>query len=189
VGFETREAENGQEALRVFDEWQPHVIAMDERMPVMSGYEAIGRLRESERGREVRVIVVTASALDDSYDKALGLGADDYLGKPYRENSLFEKIQNLIGVEYVYAEQDAGSLEVEVIDEDEVPFASSDLPAGDVIRDIREAVLAAESDRALELIGTLQASNPLAAGRLRRLVEHYEYQKLLDLLPEPEGVL
>ncbi len=51
LGFELREAANGRDAIETWEEFEPHLIWMDVRMPVMVGYEAAGRIREIEGGR------------------------------------------------------------------------------------------------------------------------------------------
>src|SRR5438270_3663430 len=64
VGFEIRLATNGAEAVREFEEWRPHLILMDFRMPVMDGHEAIRRIRSMLGGGKPKIIAVTASAMD-----------------------------------------------------------------------------------------------------------------------------
>ena len=65
VGFEIRLATNGAEAVREFEEWRPHLILMDFRMPVMDGHEAIRRIRTMPGGKETKIIAVTASAMEE----------------------------------------------------------------------------------------------------------------------------
>src|SRR5438477_138805 len=108
VGFEIRLATNGAEAVLEFDEWRPHLILMDFRMPVMDGHEAIRRIRARAGGKDPKIIAVTASAMDENRQELIEIGADDFLSKPFREIQLFQKIHTLVGVEYVYAEQPAG---------------------------------------------------------------------------------
>ena len=104
VGFEIRLATNGAEAVEEFEEWRPHLILMDFRMPVMDGHEAIRRIRAMAGGADTKIIAVTASAMDDNRQELIGIGADDFIGKPFREAELFQKIHVHMGVEYLYAE-------------------------------------------------------------------------------------
>jgi len=69
VGFPVKVAENGEQALGLFQSWQPHLIWMDRRMPVMDGVEATRRIRELPGGKEVKIVAVTASPLWSSTTK------------------------------------------------------------------------------------------------------------------------
>src|SRR6202795_3222594 len=60
VGFEIRLATNGVEAVQAFEEWRPHLILMDFRMPVMDGREAIRLIRATPGGADPKIIAVTA---------------------------------------------------------------------------------------------------------------------------------
>ena len=104
VGFEVRLAVNGAEAVKQFEEWRPCLILMDFRMPVMDGHEAIRRIRAMPGGKEPKIIAVTASAMDDNRQELMEIGADDFIGKPFREAELFHKIHAHVGVEYEYAD-------------------------------------------------------------------------------------
>jgi len=104
VGFEIRLAANGVEAIHEFEQWRPHLILMDFRMPVMDGHEAIRRIRAMAGGEKPKIIAVTASAMDENRQELLGIGADDFISKPFRDAELFQKIHAHVGVEFVYAE-------------------------------------------------------------------------------------
>src|SRR6476646_10038534 len=79
VGFEIRLATNGAEAVHEFEQWRPHLILMDFRMPVMDGHEAIRRIRAMPDGKKPRIIAVTASAMDENRQELLEIGADDFI--------------------------------------------------------------------------------------------------------------
>src|SRR5436305_1874594 len=85
VGFEIRLATNGAEAVREFEQWQPHLVLMDFRMPVMDGHEAIRRIRAMVGGKEPKIIAVTASAMEENRLDLMAIGADDFISKPFRE--------------------------------------------------------------------------------------------------------
>src|SRR5688572_22473179 len=108
VGFEVRLATNGAEAVREFEQWRPHLILMDFRMPEMDGDEAIRRIRAAAGGKEPKIIAVTASAMDENRLDLMAIGADDFIGKPFREAELFQKIHAHVGVQYLYAEDPTG---------------------------------------------------------------------------------
>jgi CheY-like chemotaxis protein len=109
LGFRIAEAGNGQEALDVVGRFQPDVVLMDMRMPVLDGLEATRRLRQSEALRDVIVIAVSASAYGHHREQYLAAGADDFLSKPFQLEELLELLRARLGLELVYASGGAGS--------------------------------------------------------------------------------
>ncbi len=178
VGFEIRLATNGAEAVREFEQWRPHLILMDFRMPVMDGHEAIRLIRAMPGGDGTKIIAVTASAMDDNRQELMGIGADDFIGKPFREAELFQKIHTHVGVEYLYAEEPAAGAS------EGGPELTHESLAGwprDLIDPMREAVITADLDQLLARIRGVEARDPGVARGLRHLAEGFQYQKLLDL--------
>jgi two-component system, sensor histidine kinase and response regulator len=105
IGFEVREATNGQEAIAVWQIWEPHLIWMDMQMPVMDGYEATQRIKVHKKGRETVIIALTASAFEEQRQEILSVGCDDFVCKPFREDELLVKLSQHLGVQYLYAEE------------------------------------------------------------------------------------
>ena len=178
VGFEIRLATNGAEAVQEFEEWRPHLILMDFRMPVMDGHEAIRRIRAMAGGEDTKIIAVTASAMDDNRQELMEIGADDFIGKPFREAELFQKIHAHVGVEYLYAEDPTAAAQEEAAEL--TPESLAGWPQ-DLIDPMREAVITADLDELLARIQEVEARDPRIAQGLRRLAEGFQYQKLLDL--------
>jgi PAS domain S-box-containing protein len=179
VGFEIRLATNGAEAVQEFEQWRPDLILMDFRMPVMDGHEAIRRIRAVSGPGSPKIIAVTASAMDENRQELMGIGADDFISKPFREADLFQKIRAHLRVEYVYAQDPETSVadqEVELTAE-----AMACLSQG-VVERMREAVITADLDQLLASIQEVEACDPRVAGGLRRLAEGFQYEKLLELL-------
>ena len=179
VGFEVRLVANGAEAIHEFEHWHPHLILMDFRMPVMDGYEAIRQIRSFPASTQTKIIVVTASVLDENRQDLMAIGADDFISKPFRETELFQKIHHHVGVEFLYADQ------TDVTSDEDVLEITPDLMAGwpqDIIAPLREAVITADLDRLLTIIQDLEFRDPDIARTLRRLAENFQYQTLLDLL-------
>jgi len=179
IGFEIRLATNGAEAVQEFERWRPHLILMDFRMPVMDGHEAIRRIRAMAGGNDPKIIAVTASAMDDNRQELMEVGADDFIGKPFREAELFQKIHAHVGVEFQYAEDSSVAAKEEAAEL--TPESLAGWPQ-DLIDPMREAVITADLDQLLEKIQEVEARDPRIAQGLRRLAEGFHYQKLLDLL-------
>jgi CheY-like chemotaxis protein len=91
-----RQAADGREALDVVREYRPDVVLMDIRMPRMGGVEALAALRADPELSDVRVLAVTASALESDEDR-LRRRFDDYLRKPYLPEDLRRALLKLFG--------------------------------------------------------------------------------------------
>jgi len=88
---------NGQEALDVLDHKLFDLVLMDMQMPVMDGYTAIERIRNSDREiSKLPIIALTAHTSQGEKDKCINIGANDYLSKPYSALDLFTKINTLL---------------------------------------------------------------------------------------------
>jgi two-component system, sensor histidine kinase and response regulator len=96
-GYEVLEANNGREALELVQQRQPDLVLLDIHMPEMDGYEALHVIRESQRGRNVPIVALTASAMAGDAEEALAQGFDAYLAKPYEISAVIVLVKNLIG--------------------------------------------------------------------------------------------
>ncbi len=153
-------------------------------MPVMDGHEAIRRIRAMAGGEDPKIIAVTASAMDENRQELMEIGADDFIGKPFREVELFQRIHTQLGVEYVYAEEPAAAIKEEAAEL--TPESLAGWPE-DLIDPMREAVITADLDQLLAKIHEVEARDPRIAQGLRRLAEGFQYQKLLDLFGPGES--
>jgi PAS domain S-box-containing protein len=102
IGFEIRQAENGQEAIALWKSFAPHLIWMDLRMPIMDGYEATRQIKSQLRSQKTVIIALTASAFEEERKTALSAGCDDFIRKPFCEEEIFEKMAQYLGVRYRY---------------------------------------------------------------------------------------
>ena len=93
-GYEVRKAEDGYEALEVFDEFRPDVVLLDVMLPGIDGYS----LAEKFRTMNPSVGIIMVSALGEVRDKVEGLkkGADDYVVKPFDPDELAARIEALL---------------------------------------------------------------------------------------------
>jgi two-component system, cell cycle response regulator DivK len=96
VGYQTREADNGEDGVRLASETQPAVILMDIRLPGISGIEALKLLRSDARTRAIPVVAVTASVMQAQTALLFDAGFDDLEQKPVRMPALLEKVRRLL---------------------------------------------------------------------------------------------
>jgi CheY-like chemotaxis protein len=94
-GFEVKGVASASEGLTIAVDWQPDVILMDIKMPVMDGFEATARLKADPVTQKIPVIALTAHAMKEDEDKVKAAGADDYATKPVDFPVLLEKIARL----------------------------------------------------------------------------------------------
>jgi CheY-like chemotaxis protein len=88
VGFEVQEAANGQQALEVWARWQPHLIWMDMRMPLMDGHEATQQIKATPQGQATVIIALTATAFEEDREQVLLEGCDGFVRKPFRTDEI-----------------------------------------------------------------------------------------------------
>lgn len=180
VGFETNEAVNGEEAIEKFELWNPHLILMDMRMPVMDGYEATRRIKSTEKGKNIPIVALTASAFEDERKKVESLGMNGYIRKPFRESELFLTIEKILGVKYIY--EDDNSVRTSVYQNVE-SFSKdiSGLPPKLVVG-LKEALATADLDHFAELAESIKNENAALAQLLMTLAKNYDYENLQQLL-------
>jgi chemosensory pili system protein ChpA (sensor histidine kinase/response regulator) len=95
-GMRVLTAKDGVEALALLQEHVPDVILLDIEMPRMDGYEVAAHVRNDARLADVPIIMITSRVGDKHRARAIELGVDDYLGKPYQESQLLDAIEPLV---------------------------------------------------------------------------------------------
>jgi two-component system, chemotaxis family, chemotaxis protein CheY len=94
-GFETLEAENGQEALSACEAAFPDAILLDWNMPIMDGYEFLGNLRRMPGGDQPKVVFCTTENDVAHIARALHAGANEYIMKPFDKDIVTAKFQEV----------------------------------------------------------------------------------------------
>jgi chemosensory pili system protein ChpA (sensor histidine kinase/response regulator) len=90
-------AKDGVEAVAVLEEIVPDVMLLDIEMPRMDGYELTRHIRGTDRLKDIPIIMITSRTGEKHRQRALGIGVNDYLGKPFQESDLLEHIHALVG--------------------------------------------------------------------------------------------
>jgi DNA-binding response OmpR family regulator len=97
AGYETRVAANGQEALELAASFHPHLMLLDVMFPGKSGYEVCQQVKSEAATRDIKVVMLSAKGRDVEIAKALELGADAYVTKPFSTRELVAKVRDMLG--------------------------------------------------------------------------------------------
>ena len=182
VGFEIRTAVDGAEAVAQCQEWAPHLVLMDLRMPGMDGYEATRRLRAAH-GTTVKIIALSAGVFIEDRQRAVAEGADAFLAKPFDHADLLDRIKELVGVDYVYDALPEAAATVHGEAATERPCAGEirQLPA-ELVAALREATCRADYRQMLTLVEQAATHDERLGRLLRQLVKRFDHDTLQELL-------
>ena len=183
LGFELKEAENGQEAIDLWNEWQPHLIWMDMRMPVMDGYEAAQHIKIHTKGQAIAIIALTASVLEEERAVILDAGCDGFLRKPFHNSDIFELMHKHLGVRYVYedhSEISEAESEAEIKLED-LKSELAKLPS-DLLIELQQAIETAEIQAMQPIIDQIN-DKPLA-NTLTQLAKGFRFDILQEIFEQ-----
>jgi len=190
LGFEVREATDGEEALEIWARWKPNLIWMDMRMPKVDGYEATRTIRQAENSRSSDVdpsvpagrciiIALTASAFEHDQAAILAAGCDDFVFKPFRETTILEKLIQHLRVQFRY--------------EEEVPKPAPGIAAMhdrvqalpvNWIRELSHASTIGDDQAALEIVERISQTDAGLGTELRHMVHQFRFEALAGLLKE-----
>jgi PAS domain S-box-containing protein len=185
VGFAVEQAEDGRAAVETWARWRPALIWMDMRMPVMNGYDATRAIRQAEAAGatgDARTVIValTASAFEHDRAQILAAGCDDVVPKPFREGTIFEILEQRLGVTFTRAEPAA----LPIAEEGRVTAARLRTLPLDVREALRRALQTGDDLEALRVAEAQAAREPDLASGLVRMVRSFRLDELLVLLEE-----
>ncbi|MBD2187601.1 ATP-binding protein [Pseudanabaena mucicola] len=185
VGFQVKDAENGLAAIAIWEEWQPHLIWMDMRMPIMDGYEATRRIKSHLQGQATVIIALTASALEEEKVIILSAGCDDFVRKPFQETVIFDKLAEYLGVTYVYQDDcDRNAMDQDYSDPDtlttNLQIHLPEMP--DIwLQKLQQAATLADNDLIHELIKEIPSNNTVLIQSLLSLIDNFCYNQIIEL--------
>jgi CheY-like chemotaxis protein len=187
AGFTIRVASNGKETLELFESWSPHLVLMDIRMPIMGGLAAIQTIKEKSGSRTTPVIGLSASAFDADRKMVLDSGADDFIAKPIQESELWEKIAQLLKVEFLF-ENEAPLPNASAESSQKPPLTKEDLTRlpRELVEAMRTAVRGGYMERLAEHALEADVPEPQLAERLLEMIDRYDYDSLFHLFIEDE---
>ncbi|WP_445252048.1 MULTISPECIES: AAA family ATPase [unclassified Microcoleus] len=199
IGFEVYEAQNGREAIEKWEQYSPHLIFMDMRMPVMDGYEATKQIKEgNHRGiaptenedfvgvvppclPQTAIVAITASSFEEEKAVILSTGCDDFVRKPFREANIFDVLHKHIGVQFVFEELNAApsftDKEVNVL----TKSAFSELPP-ELVANLQQAISNLDLEQMQTVISQIREINQPLARASAACIKNFQYEQLLNLI-------
>ncbi|XGV98712.1 MAG: CHASE2 domain-containing protein [Leptolyngbya sp. BL-A-14] len=215
LGFEVREARNGAEGFALWAEWQPHLILMDMRMPIMNGAEATQKIRAQEDAQRhddmrhddqppnfhtskrlpprlpTKIIALTASVFEETKAAAAAIGCDDFLGKPIQENVLLGKLAEHLGVRYLYEESSkpgAHTIEQSSMSasRQEISLHLEQMPL-EWVQQLHQAAVKGSDRMILQLIEQIPEAQVLLAQALSHWVMNYQFDEIINITQLHQG--
>ena len=184
MGFKVREAVNGQEAIAVWENWEPHLIWMDMQMPIMNGMEATKQIKASLKGQATVIIALTASVFEEQRQKVLACGCDDFVRKPFRSQEIFEKMAQYLGVKYLY--EDENDAETEASDGKAIATVSLTKDSLKVmspqwIEQLSQRASEGNDLSLLELLEAIPTEQVTLKVALNDLIENFKFEEIIHL--------
>ncbi len=191
IGFAVREASNGVDAISEWCEWQPHLIFMDMRMPIMDGYAATRAIKAREQkifstptslnpSNQTIIIALTASVFEEECHKMLSAGCNDVIRKPFIEELLLEKVREYLGVKYISqidTNTDAVLQEIQIT---EIRQLLSQI-SPKWIENVYDAAASCSDDLIFKLLLQIPEDYAPLIRVFRNLANNYEFEKIMEL--------
>ena len=182
VGFEPRTANNGLEAIALWQEWQPDLIWMDMRMPEMDGYEATKQIRNKLEGNKTIIIALTASAFETQREKILAAGCDDFVSKPFSEQVIFDKLTQYLGVKFIY-EAESNNIHSPSTKQAPQSLAAQDLTVlpPEFVTKLNQAAIAVDAEAIENLIVQIPDAHQYIAQAISEMLAKYDFDAIIEL--------
>jgi signal transduction histidine kinase len=179
LGFEVRTANNGLECINVWREWQPHLIWMDMRMPIMDGHEATKQIKATTQGQATVIVALTASAFEEERSMVLSEGCDAFVRKPFHQEEIVEILNKYLGVRFLY--EPSRSQAARTTSLLPVGLSLEGMPEHWIIC-LRQAAMEADSNKIRTLADQINGQKPDLASALTDLADNFDHDAILDAI-------
>ena len=192
-----RTAYNGKESIDIWQVWQPDLIFMDIQMPIMNGYKAVELIRQQEkqllrdqkRTTPMKIVAVTASIFDEEADNILQCGFDDLIRKPFTENTILQKLENHLGLKYIYENQEpqtntemASSFNLRELLEQEILITEGQKMSASWCDDVIQSANKGSDDELLDLIAQIPDDLIALPEMLSHLTHEFLFEEIIRLI-------
>lgn len=183
LGFNVKTANNGKEAVSIWEDWEPHLIWMDMRMPVMDGYEATKLIKATIKGQATAIIALTASVFDEQKAVVLSAGCDSFIRKPFRESEIYSAMEKYLGVRFLYQKSEILEVKETELEINEVLTSTAIANLSSTwVDELKQAIFTVDLEKISILIEQVHSENVHLATAINSYIENFEYEKLLSLI-------
>jgi len=179
LGFELKEASNGLEAIAIWNQWEPHLIFMDMRMPIMDGYEATKYIKSTTKGNATAIIAVTASVLEEEKAIVLSAGCDDFIRKPFTEDQIFGVLTKHLGVKYILHQTQP---KLNPVLQNQLTSEAFKVMSEDWIYQLYKAALEADVQVVIKLITEIPDTQIFMIQSLTQVVRKFQFEQIVELV-------
>ena len=191
LGFEVREANNGEDCLQQAQQDPPHIILLDLVMPVLDGFETSRRLRKYPNFNETVIIATSASAFPEDRSLSYQSGCNSFLPKPIRFEQLLELLEVHLELEWIYEQSSRPNIvtkeSVEENSAEDYSQSSMITPPDEELNLLLDLAKQGNIARILERAELLEKTNsqylPFAR-TLRQLGENFQERKIREFIEE-----
>lgn len=106
LGFELREAKDGQDCLRQVYSWRPDLVILDPVMPIINGLEVTKQIRQLPELKNIVVLATSASVFDYNQQECFAAGCDGFISQPISTGDLFENLRVQLNLQWIYKDKD-----------------------------------------------------------------------------------
>ena len=152
---------------------------MDMRMPIMRGEDALKLIQQEFGEDQIKVVAITASVLDQRRKHYLGMGFHEYISKPFKEEEIFNCLNKLLEVEFLYEAHETEPASIEEFDLSQVSIPEA-LHAK--MTNAAKLNSVTELERALDELKKKGGAAEQLAKYLEGLLKNYEMDKILIIL-------
>ncbi|WP_158260717.1 response regulator [Pleurocapsa sp. CCALA 161] len=185
VGFKVQEAVNGQEAIDVWLRWQPHMIWMDLRMPVMNGCEATKRIKSYSQALYTPIVALSASTLEEDKSLFKAAGCDDFVSKPFSENVIFDKIAQHLGIRYVY--ESISPLISNTTSNFKLTADTLNIMSSEWRNNLEQAATVLDQDLLTQLLQKIPPEHYSLKDSLQKQVNDFDFDKIISLVKKSKS--
>ncbi|NMF81766.1 CHASE2 domain-containing protein [Nodosilinea sp. P-1105] len=202
LGFELRFAQDGKAGITLWQQWQPHLILMDLRMPVMDGVQATQAIRAIECDQanaqssphsldqpscgRTKIIALTASPFEETRANAIAIGCDDFLRKPVQTDLLLDKLAEHLSITYRHqspldaAKEANSSVNSDILSPQALATWLADMPP-EWVQELHDLAVKGADRPILQLIAQLPSAYDPMIKTMTHWLDNFNFDKIIQI--------